>query len=273
LGLSGILFLWWLSFFIPVWGVAALGGLSLVGFSIWARRKPLFGKQPHVYWIVGITFGCVTSFVSLFSAAHNRWVETHKQAPSLAKTSTIQPAIPAPVPAIEAKANSQGPAQQGITPEPKERKQPKSLPRPKYPKMLDLFLGDFPGMLKIHGENKMTNDTGGSVTVTFQLYLDYSANSKFVGYFIPTFPDTYQVCKDLSSVDPESVAKGIRTYGGIAGQTTEQKDLVFTGRVYLYHESELSIEQRASLIQVYRSKHLDVQFRGYDYFVMQNLAK
>lgn len=53
---------------------------------------------------------------------------------------------------------------------------------------------------------------------------------------------------------------------------TNQDDLVFTGRIYLYHEADLSIQQRASLIQMYRARHLDVQFRGSDYLIMQDLA-
>jgi hypothetical protein len=61
----------------------------------------------------------------------------------------------------------------------------------------------------------------------------------------------------------------VKTSGGVVGQMTNQDDLVFTGRIYIYHEGELSIEQRADLIRLYRSKQLDVQFRGTDYMLLK----
>jgi hypothetical protein len=42
----------------------------------------------------------------------------------------------------------------------------------------------------------------------------------------------------------------VEVSGGLLGQMTNQEDLVFTGRVYIYHESDLTIEDHSSLIQL-----------------------
>lgn len=138
-----------------------------------------------------------------------------------------------------------------------------------------LFLSDFANTLKMHSEMELVAQNGDKVTLISQAYLDYNSKSAFVGFFIPSeTKDAAAVIAYLSGVDAESLRHtSVKTSGGMAGQMTNQDDLVFTGRVYIYHEPDLSIEQRASLIQVFRAKHLDVQFRGNDYMLMRFLEE
>ena len=138
--------------------------------------------------------------------------------------------------------------------------------------LLDLFLSDFNTILRMHSDFPVVLN-GIETHLTVQAYFDYNSKSDFVGFFIPSrVPDTYAMCVYLSGLDHAGSLRnsGVKTSGGIVGQMTNQEDLVFTGRIYIYHEGDLSIEQRASLIQTYRARHLDVQFRGVDYLIMQD---
>jgi hypothetical protein len=141
--------------------------------------------------------------------------------------------------------------------------------------LFDLFLTDFSTTFKLHSDVPVVVN-GIKVQLTYQAYFDYNSKSEFVGFFIPSSdPDTYGTGVYLSGLDYPSALKhvSVKTSGGSPGQMTKQDDLVFTGRVYLYHDADLSIEQRAALIQMYRAKHLDVQFRGHDYLVIEDLAR
>lgn len=139
----------------------------------------------------------------------------------------------------------------------------------------DVFLSDFDTLLRLHSEVPFIVN-GSQIQLTVQAYFDFSAKSEFIGFFIPsTVPSTYDVCVYLSGLDHAGSLKrtGVQTSGGVVGQMTDQNDLVFTGRVYIYYQADLSIEQRSALIKVYRAKRLDVQFRGNDYLIVQQLAK
>jgi hypothetical protein len=46
---------------------------------------------------------------------------------------------------------------------------------------------------------------------------------------------------------------------------TSSHELVFSGRIYIYHEDFFSLQQLASLERLYESKGLSVIFRGQSY--------
>jgi hypothetical protein len=114
--------------------------------------------------------------------------------------------------------------------------------------------------------------------------MDYTAKSKFMGIYIPVsepFSDsnkvTYSICalvsydfKNFLNTSDKDVQITFKNYGE---QQTGNKDLTFSGRVYVYHEGNLSVEQIAELRKLYRENNLDVQFRGIDYLMFQNLSK
>lgn len=70
----------------------------------------------------------------------------------------------------------------------------------------------------------------------------------------------------------DELPKKIELGGGYKGEMTTLKELVFSGRVFLYHEGFLSIPQKADLIRVYKAKNYDVQFRGPEYLGDQVVA-
>lgn len=154
----------------------------------------------------------------------------------------------------------------------------------KPPTLLDLFTKDLPNTVK-------GSDDGFGITwknrtilhIKRQVYLDFDADTKFVGFYIPaTDPmssvETAEACLALDennavqeTLDNMS-QRGLVITGGYRDQMTKAQDLTFSGRVLIYHEAFLSIPQKADIMRAYASKHYDVQFRGPDYLGDQDAA-
>ena len=118
--------------------------------------------------------------------------------------------------------------------------------------------------------HKIPENASNSSIIKFNIYQDHAANTKFIGFYIPAASDTYQICIYLA----ESYKVFMDEFGGSvhvefksAGDFSyiPSHELTFTGRVYIYHETELSHEQLGQLIALYREKNLHVQFRGSNY--------
>lgn len=143
----------------------------------------------------------------------------------------------------------------------------------KPPTLSDLFKRDFPNTMKATDDLQLKRQMDDSIVhIKRQVYLDFSAKAQFVGFYVPSsdpFSDeTFKICKALvDAVQPaiEELAKRVEIRGGYKGEDTTVKDLTFSGRVFLYHEGFLSIPQKADLINSYKAKNYDVQFRGIDY--------
>jgi hypothetical protein len=146
--------------------------------------------------------------------------------------------------------------------------EPAATPKP-IPTLHDLFVSDFPNVLKGRTNFPITAPDGTVVTTEAQLYLDHAGKSTFIGFYVPSTSLTYKACAYLAehSEIPLGLASSVRD-GGMVGERTPTKDLVFTGRVYVYHQDELSYAELASLTQLYESKKLSVHFRGPAYWLL-----
>jgi hypothetical protein len=144
------------------------------------------------------------------------------------------------------------------------------LPTP--PTINDVFLNDFPTTMRLHDEGEFHWRDISTVThIKRQLYLDFPANNKFVGFYIPTtdpsdLTRTFEICIDL-------VRKGLVQQAldelpkktpitASLGQTMTIRDLTFSGRVVIYHDDFLSITQQADIIRAFSDKHYTVGFFG-----------
>jgi hypothetical protein len=141
----------------------------------------------------------------------------------------------------------------------------------KPPTLSDLFKQDFRNVLKMSDEFMLTQEKDGvQIPIKRQVYMDFDAKTDFIGFYISSadqFSDeTFRICQTLVDVvGPTilSVKQGkTQAWGGYKGQGTKSTELLFSGRVFIYHEGSLSITQKASLIESYESKGYDIQFRG-----------
>jgi hypothetical protein len=146
------------------------------------------------------------------------------------------------------------------------------------PTLLGLFNKDFPNVnFKLADSSTGIEwKDGTSLRIRRQVYLDFLGKTEFVGYYIPASPSnapdrTFNACIHLANEIRSTIqdlSKIVSTYGDTGGATRSQ-DLVFSGRVFLYHEEGLTNRQRAAITLAYESKHLDVQFRGPEYLSVQ----
>jgi hypothetical protein len=141
-----------------------------------------------------------------------------------------------------------------------------------------IFERDFPHLLKYSGEIAM-NAGGTDLEIRFQVYMDHAGGSKFVGFFVPRLPPgmnpetrelPFHVCEELVgsvvTVLSDMDATVLIEAGGVGEQPVAQERLVFSGRVFLYHEDYLTPAQLVALTDLYKTRGYEVQFRGPDYF-------
>jgi hypothetical protein len=149
------------------------------------------------------------------------------------------------------------------------------------PTLRDLFNKDFPNAMKAADEAiGIEWKDGGVMHIKRQLYLDFPAKTKFVGFYVPSSDPlsptkSLEACMRLAEAVQqalEDIPKKVAISGGYRGEMTGIQDLTFSGRVVIYHEAFLSIPQKAAIINTYAAKHFDVQFRGPDYLGDQIIA-
>jgi len=137
------------------------------------------------------------------------------------------------------------------------------------PTLLDLFNSDFPNVMKLTTPAcELHWGDGSKLVIRCQAYLDFDGKSEFVGLYIPSSPRTFDACLKLDGMADYVVRRMpqlIKSSAGYRDQMTDMHDLMFSRRVFLYHEDLLTIPQKAAIIRAYERKRLSVQFRGPDY--------
>jgi hypothetical protein len=128
-------------------------------------------------------------------------------------------------------------------------------------------LADAPFTSRQTATTTMQFADGQSIQIDSTLYRDAASRTKFMAFYIPHSALTYNVCVGLADdfkkvMDDMSSNVVIRSKFGSSSSIVEQNELVFSGRIFIFHEAELSLQQRASLDSLYKSKGLGVQFRG-----------
>lgn len=146
------------------------------------------------------------------------------------------------------------------------------VPNDEPPKTLEeTFTRDFPYLMKstFGGLTLTWRKTGFKLPIKRQVYEDFQAKTKFVGFYVPSAGfdnDTdYRACLELvTEVEPTMrwLESTRDMAGGTPGQMTDIKDLTFSGRVMLYTGDDLSIPQQAEIIKAFKAKNFDVNFEG-----------
>lgn len=107
------------------------------------------------------------------------------------------------------------------------------------------------------------------------LYLDFIGKVKYVGIYIPRSDEAYEICKDLPKLVPEILkdrAKSTHVSLQGFGNQTKQDELVFSGRVFLFHEDFFNHQQVADLYNAFKREKMAVEFRGPDFLSAQIAA-
>jgi hypothetical protein len=155
-----------------------------------------------------------------------------------------------------------------------------SPPAPKEPLTLkSLFLTDFPNLYKftLKDGTSVNFENNQRVTIVSQAYADFGARSLFVGYYIPATPLTFRVCVRIGNPgSTQSLVDALNRHFTMQmydDSLTSFKDLTLTGRVLIYHEEPLTLKQKATLVDYYKSRNQAVQFFGIEYLQNQAMAR
>jgi hypothetical protein len=112
-----------------------------------------------------------------------------------------------------------------------------------------------------------------------QVCFDFKAQAKFLIFYIPNSPDTFELCKTLAVQHPEILAS-LQSWGIVEEKApgdqrrTEGGELKFTGRVFIYHEDYLLQSQIDALQPFYKERGLSLLLRGPEYlFARQHPPK
>ena len=143
----------------------------------------------------------------------------------------------------------------------------------------DFFESDFSNLhrLRIIKEFETNRSPIARIKLEYREYQDDRANSKFYAIYIPRSPISFcilQSIEDHKRVFKE-IGSSIISSSRYPGEplTINSTDLVFSGRVYFYHENDFSLRQKADLEELYKNNNMRIQFRGNDYVAAQLLSK
>lgn len=141
----------------------------------------------------------------------------------------------------------------------------------------DYFKSDFPNGFKIaiNGIMTVNNDT---LNTQSQLHADFDAQSCFISYYLPKTPQTFAICCFISKncdslvhkLQFEEVVVESHDYYNPTDKPTELKNLQFSRRVFIYHETTLLGSEIDSLVQIFKEQNLFPQFRSIEYVLSQN---
>jgi hypothetical protein len=104
------------------------------------------------------------------------------------------------------------------------------------------------------------------------------ARTMFMALYIPHSPVSFDAIIALAK-DHKKILQDLKSNVNISGghgpgsATVTQDELVFTGRIFIFHEDALTLQQRAEADTVYRSRGLGIQFRGIDELMRQWIAE
>ena len=138
--------------------------------------------------------------------------------------------------------------------------------------LLELFKQDFSNSLRVSNEFTLNIGGGATAKIYANEYFNFEGRTKFLSFYVPMSTQSYEICESLTygyieiMKKLEENAAAIGGYVGDSAQTSSQ-ELIFSNRIYIYHENTFTLQQLASLERVYTSKGLSVIFRSTSYMM------
>ena len=119
----------------------------------------------------------------------------------------------------------------------------------KKPSLHETFNKDFDTLLRSEQKRSIgVKDSDGAaeimVKISEKAYLDFEGKSKFLGYYIPHSQFAYGICEylpDIYKITMKELESKIEVIGGHVADShqTSSRYLLFSGRIYIYHENNL----------------------------------
>ena len=146
---------------------------------------------------------------------------------------------------------------------------------PRYKSLAQLFENDFPNAMKVIFDSPYDFDATAdgesekAIPVRTAIYADYTARTEFAGYYIPRSKHVFQLILQLPNYLHDKIEEAHKRapvmFKDPKNTSPPEANLTFSGRVFVYHEDELTPGQTGALWEAYNKLGLSVQFRGPDY--------
>jgi hypothetical protein len=131
----------------------------------------------------------------------------------------------------------------------------------------EYFDTDFPAVLSVASTLSLTKDSADasvSHEVPARVHYDFDSGTKYVSYFVSSGPQSAALCEVLL-MNPQWIfdaAKGLSVTKGFPGdQQISASDLKFSGRIFIYMEDLLPVEQAQRIIERAKQKGFAVVMR------------
>jgi hypothetical protein len=137
--------------------------------------------------------------------------------------------------------------------------------------LLEVYITDFPEYLSQRRQMTLSSTTGTiMVKILATKYYDFLANAYFYSVYLPGTDQMFDLCNALARQYKEIIEtplSSLKVSGRRPGDTSTMldEDLMFAGRVYIYHNRELKPDEIGDLFKIFREKKLSVQFRSWEY--------
>jgi hypothetical protein len=139
--------------------------------------------------------------------------------------------------------------------------------------MKDLLSDEFPGVLRHEGARTYNfNDDTSPFTILVVVYQDPRSGGEFLGFYVPGTPKTAGIVEDVFRHHIE-IMNAVRGTGTVEirgiGEPTglNSKDTKFSGRVFVYYENEMTLQELAALDTFARTLGLKPTFRDQTYLM------
>jgi hypothetical protein len=119
----------------------------------------------------------------------------------------------------------------------------------------------------------LTRPDGSSIgEAVARLHLDFDANAKYISFYIPALDevDCPEVILLNALPDILSWRDNFVWSTGFESERMEARDLVFTGRVYLYSEQPVAYEPKKRMLAEAKAQRLNLVFRSIEYITDRN---
>ena len=132
----------------------------------------------------------------------------------------------------------------------------------------DLFLIDFDSVQQ-QSSGSMFVDDAKKISVEYSINTELALRSKFLSFYIPRHNETAAICRYLAQQHEFVLDKApqllVEQKSPGDSRTISTKEAVFTGRIYVYHETYLPAEETVKLSSFYERLGLSGIFRSTDY--------
>lgn len=136
----------------------------------------------------------------------------------------------------------------------------------------EYFDTDFQKVL--NGAKPITlSNANSSLDIIARVHQDFDSNTKYLSFYIPKIDDSFEITVWIINNLNKALAitDGTEVQFGLPGEKlVNSKDLVFSGKVFIYSETGMDFQKLEHLQQEVRKKGIFIQYRGQEFAIKRS---